>query len=85
MKHSFEDILDLRPREHGKNDLSILLNPGKHPYDAATVLLGTIWHDILQIRDDFTVRASWDASRKLEGVTACEVEAAGSESEGGND
>jgi RHS repeat-associated protein len=57
--HSFDDILDLRPRRHNKNEFSLLLDPRSDPYDAVTIILGTIWHDILGRRDDLHVKGDW--------------------------
>ena len=53
----FTDTLDLRPHNHAKDDFSLLLNPGEDPFDAATILLGFIYHDLLGRRDDIKIKA----------------------------
>ena len=58
-EHKFDDILDLRPRRHSKTDLALLLRPSSDPYDAVTMILGFIWHDMLRRRDDLHVKANW--------------------------
>lgn len=58
-KYELNDRLDLRPHRHGNHDFSILRHPGQDPYDTATVILGTIYHDILRRRDDIHTHATW--------------------------
>ena len=58
-EHKFDDILDLRPHRHSKTDLALLLRPSSDPYDAVTMILGFIWHDMLRRRDDLHVKANW--------------------------
>lgn len=65
--HWFEDKLDLRPHNHDKNDFSALLNAKENAYDAATVLLGTVYHDLLKRRDDLKVKAKWQSTNKVSG------------------
>ena len=47
------------PRRHNKNEFSLLLDPRSDPYDAVTIILGTIWHDILGRRGDLHVKGDW--------------------------
>ena len=58
-EYKLSDTLDLRPHNHGNHEFELLLNPQKDPYDAATILLGTIWHDLFRRRDDMQVKAEW--------------------------
>lgn len=57
--YTVEDTLDLRPHNHDKHDFGLLRNPAKDPYDAATVVLGTVWHDLTGHSDQTKVTATW--------------------------
>jgi RHS repeat-associated protein len=57
--YHIRDRLNLRPHNHGKHDFGVLFLPRRDPYDAVTVVLGTVWHDILRNPDDTEVRADW--------------------------
>ena len=54
-----EDTLDLRPHSSDAHDFELLSHPRDHPYDAVTVVLGTLWHDVLGRRHDTKVSARW--------------------------
>ena len=68
ISHSFDDKLDLRPHRHDKDDYRLLLNPREDAYDAITIILGAIWHDILGRRDDLHVKGQWHKIQMFGGV-----------------
>lgn len=60
-----EDTLDLRPHVSDAHDFGLLSHPRDNPYDAVTVVLGTLWHDVLGRRDDTKVTADWTDRQPL--------------------
>lgn len=65
--HEIEDTLDLRPHGTDKNDFSKLADPKTSMYDKVTIILGTIWHDVLKRRDDIKIKGTLKSSQGIEG------------------
>jgi RHS repeat-associated protein len=62
------DLLNLRPHTHGNHDFGLLFHPRKAyqaKYDATVIVLGTIWHDVLHVRDNTKVSVDWTERSRL--------------------
>jgi RHS repeat-associated protein len=66
--YDLRDKLDLRPHKHKPGDWSVLLHPSKNMYDAATIVLGAIYHDALGRTDSLVISAKFGMNGGFAGM-----------------